>query len=80
MNENLSIDDKSILMSFGLSLKKIRLKKNLSQEELAYKSNLHRTYISSVERGERNISLINIVHISKALEIPLYELLEEVQQ
>ncbi len=79
MNENLSIDDKAILMSFGLSLKKIRLKKNLSQEELAYKSGLHRTYISSVERGERNISLINIVYISNALEIPLYKLLEEVQ-
>ena len=79
MNENLSIDDKSILMSFGLSLKKIRLKKNLSQEELAYQSGLHRTYISSVERGERNISLINIVHIANALEASLDELLGEIK-
>jgi transcriptional regulator with XRE-family HTH domain len=79
MNESLSIDDKSILMSFGLSLKKIRLKKNLSQEELAYQSDLHRTYISSVERGERNISLINIVHIANALDIPLTELLGEIK-
>ena len=79
MNESLSIDDKAILMSFGLSLKKIRLKKNLSQEELAYQSNLHRTYISSVERGERNISLINIVHIANALDVPLTELLGEIK-
>lgn len=78
MNETLSIDDKAILMSFGLSLKKIRLKKNLSQEELAYQSSLHRTYISSVERGERNISLINIVHIANALNVPLTELLGEI--
>jgi len=79
MNESLSIDDKAILMSFGLSLKKIRLKKNLSQEELAYQSNLHRTYISSVERGERNISLINIVHIAHALDVSLTELLGEIK-
>lgn len=79
MNESLSIDDKAVLMSFGLSLKKIRLKKNLSQEELAYQSDLHRTYISSVERGERNISLINIVHIANALNVPLSELLGEIK-
>ncbi|WP_033023736.1 helix-turn-helix domain-containing protein [Pseudoalteromonas sp. Bsw20308] len=52
---------------FGRNLKELRLNAELSQEELADLCSLHRTYIGSVERGERNISLNNIILISQAL-------------
>lgn len=65
---------KIILAQFGRSLRRTRLKRKLSQEELAYKAGLHRTYIGMIERAERNISLINMAKISKALEVSLSEL------
>lgn len=64
-----SVLEQEKLIAFGLRLKKLRLDKNLSQEELAALCELHRTYISSAERGERNISLINIFKIASALNI-----------
>lgn len=64
-----------MLKSFGLHLKQIRLNKNYTQEQLADVSDLDRTYISGVERGVRNISLINIIKLSRALEISPSELL-----
>jgi transcriptional regulator with XRE-family HTH domain len=54
---------------FGRHLRTLRAKAGLSQEELASKCNLDRTYIGSVERGERNISLQNIWRISNALGV-----------
>lgn len=59
---------------FGKAIKKRRAEIGLSQEELAMRAGIHRTYISDVERGERNISLRNIFRISKALEISIAEL------
>lgn len=52
-----------------------RLEKKLSQEELALLCGLHRTYVGSVERGERNITLVNAHKISIALDIPLSDFL-----
>jgi len=63
-----------ITKEFGLSLKKIRLKKGISQEKLALLAGLHCTYISDVERGNKNISLNNIEKISKALKIDISNL------
>ncbi|MFQ2857169.1 anaerobic benzoate catabolism transcriptional regulator [compost metagenome] len=63
----------------GNNLKEFRLKAELSQEELADISSLHRTYIGSVERGERNISLENIVLISRALKILPADLLKGIE-
>lgn len=63
-----------IQQAFGDSLRSARSKAELSQEELAHKAELDRSYVGSVERGERNISLENIVKISRALEISLAEL------
>jgi transcriptional regulator with XRE-family HTH domain len=54
---------------FGDRLRAFRLKAGLSQEELADRSGLHRTYVSSVERGQRNISLATIHSLADALGI-----------
>lgn len=67
--------EEDIRIIFGNQLRKLRLSLNISQEELAFRSGLHRTYISSVERGERNISITNIAKLAKALNMEPYELL-----
>ncbi len=64
---------------FGRNIKLLRQKNELSQEALAEKSCLHRTYIGSVERGERNISLENIIHLAKALNVSPADLLEGIK-
>ena len=64
------MSSENILKGFGQNLKDIRATKNLSQEKLAHIADLDRTYISGVERGVRNISLINIIRLAKALEVP----------
>ena len=66
----------NILNNFGKKLHQLRLAKGWSQEELAAKTDLHRTYIGSVERSERNISLINIHKIAKAFNISVSKLLD----
>jgi transcriptional regulator with XRE-family HTH domain len=66
----------NIQNKFGNKLKELRKQKNLSQEKLAFKSGLHRTYISDIERGSRNVSLINIEKLSKALGISVKSLFE----
>lgn len=60
---------------FADNLRTIRKQKKISQEELADLCGLHRTYIGSVERGERNISIDNIEKISNALKILPIDLL-----
>lgn len=65
-----------ILRRFGQKVRAVRKAKNLSQEALADCSELDRTYIGGVERGERNISLINIEKIAKALEVDIKDLFE----
>ena len=64
-----------ILKKFGSNVRKIREAKGWSQEELSKKSTLHRTYIGSIERSERNVSLLNIEKIAKALNVPLKNLI-----
>lgn len=58
-----------LLREFGARVRERRTECGLSQEELAHRSGMHRTYVSSVERGERNIALVNIVAIAGALDI-----------
>lgn len=56
---------------FGKAVRRRRRELDLSQEELADRANLHRTYISNIERGRMNPSLENVARIAEALEIPL---------
>ena len=64
-----------VQIRFGRKLREVRASKNVSQEKLAELAGLHRTYVSSVERGERNISLVNIEHLAKALGVPMADLM-----
>lgn len=67
-----------ILIVFGQKVRSERLKRNFSQEELAEKAGLHRTYIGMIERAEKNLTLINIEKIAKALDVSPDELLREI--
>lgn len=60
----------------GLKVKKLRKAQGLSQEEFAFECELHRTYISGVERGVRNPTLTVLAKIAKALRVEPYELLK----
>ena len=66
----------SILIKFGERVRETRKDNGLSQEELAHKADLHRTYIGMIERAEKNITLINIEKIAKALEVNIKELIQ----
>lgn len=65
--------NRDILLVVGARIRHIRKMRNLSQEELAFMTGLHRTYIGSCERGERNISILNLAKICKALDVSLWE-------
>jgi transcriptional regulator with XRE-family HTH domain len=67
----------SAQLLFASNMKRVRLDKKLTQENVAEGAGLHPNYISSVERGERNISISNIERISCALGVPMTELLNE---
>lgn len=70
-------NQKQILITIGDNIRKYRLKKGWSQEELAFECELHRTYIGSVERGERNITVVNLIKIKEKLGVSLGDLYPE---
>lgn len=63
----------------GARIQKLRLEKGLSQEELAFEAGLHRTYISHVERGSRNITVIGLCKIAKGLKIQPADILQNIK-
>ncbi len=65
---------KEILIKFGGKVRDIRKEKGLSQEQLAFKADLHRTYIGMIERAEKNITLLNIEKIANALTVSINDL------
>lgn len=67
----------SILHAFGQAIRRARTGQGWSQEELAEHADLDRSYLSAIERGERNPSVMTAVRISQALRVPLSELLDE---
>lgn len=68
-----------MLKRFGTRIKQLRHEQHISQEELAEKCDLHRTYVGGIERGERNPSLKNINKIASAFQIELEELFKDVK-
>lgn len=61
-------------MKFGEKVRDLRKNQGLSQEELAFKADLHRTYIGMIERAEKNITLVNVGKIANALNVDMNEL------
>lgn len=68
----------SVLVKFGNRVRLFRRAAGLSQEQLADLAEIHRTYLSGIERGERNVSLINIARLAKALKVTTSQLMEDV--
>lgn len=64
-----------IIVRVGFNIRKIREENGLTQEKLAAKADLHRAYIGQIERGEKNIGLINLEKIANALGVDIKELL-----
>lgn len=67
-----------IRIRFGRAIRRIREEQEINQEEAAERCGLHRTYYSGIERGVRNVSLVNIEKVAKGLKTPLPELFERV--
>ena len=63
-----------IRIRFGRAIRRIREEQEINQEEAAERCGLHRTYYSGIERGVRNVSLLNIERVAKGLKTPLTEL------
>ena len=76
----ISRDDGDLKVAFGETVRKFRTAMGLSQEKLAERANIHRTYIGDVERGLRNIALVNMCRIACALEVPLSSLISEMEK
>lgn len=68
------MDNKKILIKFGEKVRSLRKERGFSQEELSFRAELHRTYIGMIERAEKNITLVNIEKIAKALNVKIKDL------
>ncbi|WP_298265144.1 helix-turn-helix transcriptional regulator [uncultured Lutibacter sp.] len=67
-------------LNFGKIIRELRKEKDISQEELGFRSNLHRTYIRMIERGEKNISLENIDKLAKGLDVSMKIIFEKLNK
>ena len=70
----MNLDDVDFLRTLGDRIRERRVARGLTQAELAESCALHRTFIGSVERGERNVSILNLRLMAKVLRVPLAEL------
>lgn len=73
-----NLDSRELFLSFGRTVRERRMALGLSQEQLADLAGLHRTYVGSIERGERNPSLLNIARLAKALKLQPRDLMPHV--
>jgi len=73
-------DEKRAQLAFGKAMQKFRKQTGVSQEKLALTCGIHRTYLGSVERGERNVSIQNMVRIAEALHVPLSKIILEMER
>ncbi|MEC0180777.1 helix-turn-helix transcriptional regulator [Paenibacillus peoriae] len=74
------MQDKEVLKLVGARIRVLRKEKGLSQEALGEKGGFHFTYIGQIERGEKNVSLINVAKIAKALDVDLIQLFAYVNE
>ena len=74
----MSPEGKNQLKAFGLRVRKLREALDWSQDQLAEQADLHRTYISGLERGERNVSVLNILRLARALKTTPGKLLDDI--
>ena len=73
----MDIQQREFLQAVGLRVRRLREAANLTQAELGERCALHRTFIGSVERGERNVAILNLLAIAQGLRVPLVSLLAE---
>lgn len=66
--------------ALGRAIRDLRRRRRLSQEDLAYRSGMHRTYLGGIERGERNPSYANLLRLARALEVSGSQLLAEAER
>jgi len=76
MKNTYSEKDRKFLKKLGENIRKCRMQKDISQEELAYQADLDRTYISGIERGDRNISVLTFKKISNVIGIEILDILK----
>jgi transcriptional regulator with XRE-family HTH domain len=69
------VEPKKIKMLVGQRVRALRTKRGWSQEELGFESGLHRNYIGGIERGERNVAVVNLARLAKALGVRPRDLL-----
>lgn len=69
-------DKNYILLRFGRKIRSEREKQSISQEKLGEKAGVHRTYVGMIERGEKNITLLNIEKLADALNLSLKQLMD----
>lgn len=67
------------LAQFGMRVRQLRLERNLSQEDLAELADLHRNYVSQIEGGHRNVSLLNILKLAHGLKVRPTKLIEAIR-
>ena len=67
------------LAQFGQRVRQLRIERNLSQEDLAELSDLHRNYVSQIEGGRRNVSLLNILKLANGLKVRPTKLIESIR-
>lgn len=79
MDEETTHDRTTVLISFGSTVRNLRTELGFSQEEFADHCGLDRTYIGGVERGERNIGLVNVYRIASALELDVSVLFQNIE-
>ena len=74
---NTNKNKSEVLRNIGQNIRKYRKQKGWSQEDLAFECELHRTYIGAVERGEKNITILNLLKIKEKLGVRLRDLYQE---
>ena len=73
----MNLDDRRFLQRLGSRLRELRTARRLTQAQLAEACGLHRTFIGSVERGERNLAVLSLRRVARALRAPMADLFDE---